>query len=493
MSEKMDLDVESSDEDESIMRKVFIQMCDEEGENTTSSLQVPLNISPKQLQLLCNNLLKNEEDQLYSFFVNEKELKGTLETFLEKEKISIEGAIKVVYQPQASFKVRAVTRCSSSIQGHAEPVLTAQFSPDSRYLATGSGDKTVRFWDLNTETPRYTCKAHKMEILDVSWSPDGRKLASACKGGDICIWDPRTGKQMGKSMTQHKQWIYMLCWKPLHLDGECRKLASSSKDATVRIWDTKLGTCEVVLSGHLQPIRYLKWSGEDLIYTASQDTTIKVWRPQDGVLCRTLKNHGHWVSTLALNTDYVMRCGGFQPSAAQGIKWEEYDAMTSSQLQETAGKLYSEVTKVSGGEIMVSGSDDNTLSLWTPATDKKPKTKMTGHQALVFDVRFSPDARLIASASYDKSIKVWCGKSGKYLFNLFGHVSSVYKVSWSSDSRLLVSGSSDSTLKVWDVKKKKLLNDLPGHADEVYAVDWSTDGQKVASGGKDCVLKLWRK
>ena len=65
------------------------------------------------------------------------------------------------------------------------------------------------------------------------------------------------------------------------------------------------------------------------------------------------------------------------------------------------------------GERLVSGSDDFTLFLWNPETDKKPVCRMTGHQQLINDVKFSPDGRLIASASFDKSIKLWDGKTGK--------------------------------------------------------------------------------
>uniref|UniRef100_A0A915JEK5 Uncharacterized protein n=1 Tax=Romanomermis culicivorax TaxID=13658 RepID=A0A915JEK5_ROMCU len=61
---------------------------------------------------------------------------------------------------------------------------------------------------------------------------------------------------------------------------------------------------------------------------------------------------------------------------------------------------------------MVSGSDDFTMFLWEPSLDKKPLARMTGHQQLVNQVVFSPDGRLLASASFDKSVKLWCGKTG---------------------------------------------------------------------------------
>ena len=76
-------------------------------------------------------------------------------------------------------------------------------------------------------------------------------------------------------------------------------------------------------------------------------------------------------------------------------------------------KLPYSVLQGSGPERLVSGSDDFTLFLWHPELDKKPVARMTGHQQLINDVRFSPDTRLLASASFDKSVKLWDGKTGK--------------------------------------------------------------------------------
>lgn len=76
-------------------------------------------------------------------------------------------------------------------------------------------------------------------------------------------------------------WVTSLCWEPYHRNPECQYLASSSKDCDIRIWDTKRAQTCCVLSGHTRSVTCVKYGGSGLIYSASQDRTIKVWRAED--------------------------------------------------------------------------------------------------------------------------------------------------------------------------------------------------------------------
>lgn len=177
---------------------VIIQFQSPDGESTGPQLDVPYTVTPQQLETLLNGLLHQEEKLPYSFFIEDQELSAELGAHLQKAKVSVESVLKVVYQPQAIFRVRPVARCSATIPGHTEAVLSVNFSPNGKHLASGGGDCTVRFWDLNTQTPKFTCKNHSAWVLVVSWSPDAKVVASGDHDGAIWLWDPATGKPIGQ-------------------------------------------------------------------------------------------------------------------------------------------------------------------------------------------------------------------------------------------------------------------------------------------------------
>jgi ribosome assembly protein 4 len=465
---------------------------------------------------------QQDEERPYAFYVDDVPLDRSVRDVLASVDRTTEKVLEITYQPQALFRVRAVQRCTASLAGHTEAVLSVAFAPDGSTLCSGSGDHTVRVWDLNTQTPAHTLRGHRGWILCIAWCANGLKIASGSMDGEVRIWDPISGRQLGVPLTGHTKHVNAISWEPLHADPSGRRLVSASKDQSVRIWDTLVGRCLFALSGHALSVTCARWGGEGLIYTGGQDRLVKVWNPDTGVLVRELKGHAHWINTMALSTDYALRSGACDidgralaalrdrdmtaPSSASStaattkrrrLGGDDADAATNAsdvvKLPEDAKMVArTRYDSLRGpGERMVTGSDDFTMLLWHPHTAKKAVARLIGHQQLVNDVRFTPDGTTIASASFDKSIRLWHGVTGKFIATLRGHVQSVFQLAWSPDGRMLVSASRDSTVKVWQLASRKLLADLPGHADEVYAVDWSALGD-VASGAKDRLLKIWR-
>lgn len=322
--------------------------------------------------------------------------------FANNDDANKEPTIVIESSPQAVFRVRAVSRLSSSIAGHGQPILAAQFSPaSSSRLATGSGDNTARIWDCETGTPLATLKGHTSWVLVVSWSPNGEILATGSNDSTVRLWD-KAGKPLGNAMKGHTKFIRSLSWEPYHLQASgALRLASASKDSTVRIWDAINRRVDFVLSGHLDSVSCVRWGGTGFIYTASNDRTIKIWKAADGTLAHSLSAHSHWVNHLALSTDFVLRTGYFDHTGTVPATEEE--------KRQKAQKRFNEAATVEGEivEKLISASDDSTIFLWSPLHTRKPLARLQGHQKAVNHVTFSPDGMYIASAAFDNSIRLW--------------------------------------------------------------------------------------
>jgi WD40 repeat protein len=114
-----------------------------------------------------------------------------------------------------------------------------------------------------------------------------------------------------------------------------------------------------------------------------------------------------------------------------------------------------------------------------------------GHQEAVYQVKFSPDGNIIASGSWDGTIKLW-GLNGSLLDTLSGHAKGIFSLDFSADGQWLVSGSDDNTLKLWRLDGT-LVRTFEGHTDSLYEVVFSPDGELIASGGSDRNIILWRR
>jgi WD40 repeat protein len=124
-------------------------------------------------------------------------------------------------------------------------------------------------------------------------------------------------------------------------------------------------------------------------------------------------------------------------------------------------------------------------------TNPQPVIKIQAHADVIHNLRFSPDGRTIASASYDRLVKVWDLVRGAELKTLKDHSDAVYDIAWSPDAKLLASVAADRAVKVWDVVAGKRLFTLSEPTDWVYAVAWHPAGKWVAAAGVDRSIRVW--
>jgi WD40 repeat protein len=142
------------------------------------------------------------------------------------------------------------------------------------------------------------------------------------------------------------------------------------------------------------------------------------------------------------------------------------------------------------GQVVASASWDMTVRLWDAKTGEQVQ-KLEGHEDGVNSVAFSPDGQIVASASGDKTVRLWDAKTGEQVQKLEGHESLVTSVVFSPDGQVVASASWDKTVRLWDAKTGEQVQKLEGHESLVDSVAFSPDGQVVASASRDKTVRLW--
>lgn len=287
-----------------------------------------------------------------------------------------------------------------SLAGHSATVHAVAFSPDGRWIISGSADQTIRIWDSETGRLKQTLQSGSGKIYTLAIARNGRVLASGGEAGAIQIWDLATGDLVRK-IAGHQGAIHALVFS-----SEGTRLYSAGDDKKLRGWQPQNGALEITFQGHSAAVLALALSPDGrTLASGGADRAILLWDLRTRSLNRMLSGHGDAVHAVAFSND---------------------------------------------GQALVSASRDHAIYWWDPPTGTT-KRSIKWHQETAEALAFSPDGSTLAAG---------CKRRAVHLFELplsqqkkrqllSAHTGPVYAIAFSPDGQWLASGGADATVNVW--------------------------------------------
>jgi WD40 repeat protein len=366
--------------------------------------------------------------------------------------------------------------------GHKDMVLSVAISPNGQLLASGSGgrgaDNSLKIWDIPSDNPLRTF-ADKDAINAVALNPDGKFLATAGKDGSVKIWSAGDFKQL-YNLTGHTGPVTGVAFSA---NGQV--LASSGADRTIRFWNPIKGQPIAFVGAHGGSVNALAiHPNNTTAYSVGEDGLLKFWQIPPAPR-RTIVTHGGAIQALALAGD------GNQVLTGGADKTVRLSTLANAKEVRTYAGPAAAVESVafnSNATLVAAGTADSRLFLWN-APDPKPVSQAYAHGGPVTGVAFHPQNTQLLTAGGDGLLKLWA--MPPIPGRLLTHPDAVLSSAMTADGKRLFTGSADKVLRSWDMVKNIVERQFTGNGAAVTAVAISGNGQILVSGGDDATIRFW--
>ncbi len=402
-------------------------------------------------------------------------------------------------------------------------VQTAVFHPDGIRLAATYEDTSIRIWDTAARQSIMRLLGHTKPVNDVAFNPDGSRFASAGADGSVIVWNTDNGAPLYSLDISQPETVGGANAVAFHPDGQhvivayddgasrlwqgqtfIRKLpghtsavldvtfshngnliASAGDDGTIKVWEMATGQVSYIIVGHSGGVTAVQFTHDDSrLVTAGRDNTAKIWQASPGIAPRVLTGHTSGVLSAAYSRDgnWIVTTGEDRTA----IIW---DAGTGEIIHRFAqhNRPVTDAAFSPDGRLLATASKDANVRLWQIESGD---VQFLAHVEAVNAVAFHPDGTTLASAGDDGLVRIW-NVNRRIVETSFLHDGPVNAVAYHPDGHLLATGDELGNVYIWSLDSGELEATLTGHTGPISAVAFQPDGSRIASAAGDGTVRLW--
>jgi WD40 repeat protein len=397
---------------------------------------------------------------------------------------------------------------------HDNTVTDVNYSPDGKFIASVSKDKTLKIWQVDGKLIQTI--PHPQALHDLSISNDSQKIVTVGDDSQVRVWDIN-GKQLAPHLDQRNDTDKFI---RVAITPDSKYIAAATntdrKNAEVIIWEVESGKIiktfqfpkiAATINNRTHGFRDLKFSTDGkFLAAASTDTTIKVWAWETARSPQILTGHRDWAYSLSFSQD-----GKWLASAGGGSD----ESMKIWQINDGRFQLKKTIEKIHDGgfylafhpnnrQIATAGSGDRTIKLWDfdrIMSDRGSTltsndwgnillTTIGGNQSEYKGIIYSPDGRRFALPGTDYQVTIW--EPDRALErNISASQLVIQRVIYSHNGQYIATGGSDNIVRIWQADGI-LVKTIPGHKDWIYGLSFSPDDKSIASASEDNTVKIWQ-